>query len=204
MNPSDIGNIRIGIEFNGNNVIEFEQEFYIDINDNPTFRFNKVNSLQNATVTIGTKTLQIENYFYSETPSIWFANGDYLEGNNYYELKSILQPFTANEIETWDWTGVDLSAESQKYNPKITNSIQFKVIQQLKQLPYDIIFDDDGSGEIADVVTIKIEDDKINVELYHLKYAIDGVASRQIKNLYEVVDKHKSQLIGDLKKGKSF
>jgi superfamily II DNA or RNA helicase len=204
VNPSVNGNIRIGIEFNGNNVLEFEQEFYIDINNNPTFSFNKVNNLQNATVTIGTKTLELENYFYSETPSIWFANGDYLEGNNYYELKSILQPFTANEIETWDWTGVDLSAESQKYNPKITNSIQFKVIQQLKQLPYDIIFDDDGSGEIADIITLKIEDDKINVALYHLKYAIDGVASRQIKNLYEVCGQAQKSINWRFKKGKEF
>src|SRR5665647_420947 len=204
VNPSDIGNIRIGIEFNGNNVIEFEQEFYIDSNNNPTFRYDKVNNLQTATVTVGTKITQLENYFYLETPSIWFANGDYLEGNNYYELKSILQPFIADEIETWDWTGIDLSVESQNCNPKIINSIQFKVIQDLKQNTYDIIFDDDGSGEIADVVTIKVESDKINVELYHLKYAIDGAASRQIKNLYEVCGQAQKSINWRFKKGKEF
>jgi superfamily II DNA or RNA helicase len=63
VNPSETGNIRIGIEYNGNNVIEFEQEFYTDINNNPTFRFKKLNSLQTATVTVGTKTVLLENYF---------------------------------------------------------------------------------------------------------------------------------------------
>jgi len=204
VNPSDTGNIRIGIEYDGRNVIAFEQEFYNDSNNNPTFRFIKVNNLQTATVTVGTKTILLENYFYTETPSIWFANGDYLEGNNYYELKSILHPYSANEIEPWDWTGIDLSVESQKHNPKIQNSIQFKVIERLKLHPYDIIFDDDGSGEIADVVTLKVENDKINVELYHLKYAIDGVASRQIKNLYEVCGQAQKSLNWKFKKGKEF
>lgn len=204
VNPSETGNIRIALENHGRFIIEFEQEFYIDINNNPTFRFVIVNKSQSATVIVGTKTILLENYFYTETPSIWFANGDYLEGNNYYELKSILNPFSADEIEAWDWTGVDLSVESQKHNPKIQNSIQFKVIEKLKLQSYDIIFDDDGSGEIADVVTLKVESDKIKVELYHLKYATDGVVSRQIKNLYEVCGQAQKSLNWKFKKGKEF
>lgn len=56
----------------------------------------------------------------------------------------------------------------------------------MKQQECDIIYDDDYAGEIADVVTLKLLDDKIIVGLYHLKFALDGVVSNQIKNFYEV------------------
>jgi hypothetical protein len=145
----------------------------------------------------------LEHYLYGETPSIWFANGDYMEGNSYYELKNIIQPFSSdNIIDNWDWLGVDLNVESQDYNPKKTNSIQYYVIEKLKQSNYDIIFDDDGSGEISDVITLKKEADKIVVELYHLKYAIDGKTSNQIKNLYEVCGQVQKSVNWKFKKSK--
>ena len=33
----------------------------------------------------------------------------------------------------------------------------------------DIIYDDDYSGEIADIITLKIEEERILIKLYHLK-----------------------------------
>ncbi|WP_394776130.1 hypothetical protein [Flavobacterium sp.] len=66
----------------------------------------------------------------------------------------------------------ELSNEAQGVNPKKTDSIQYKVINQLKQGYYDIIYDDDYSGEIADIVTIKANSDKIEIKFYHLKFAL--------------------------------
>lgn len=56
----------------------------------------------------------------------------------------------------------------------------------LKNEDYDIIYDDDYKGEIADIITIKVSDDVIHVELYHLKFAKEGVVSNRIDNFYEV------------------
>jgi hypothetical protein len=63
------------------------------------------------------------------------------------------------------------------------------VIQELKARDYDIVFDDDGAGEAADIVAIKIENgtrgSAILVEFYHCKYS-EQVAGKRIKDLYEV------------------
>lgn len=79
------------------------------------------------------------------------------------------------------------------------------MVEYLKKEDYDIIFDDDGSGEIADIVTFKvISDKKINVELYHLKYALQGRTSEQIKNLYEVCAQAQKSINWKFKRGKEF
>ena len=118
-------------------------------------------------------------------PTVWFADGSSVRGNDHLALKQSIGLFPAKAIEAWDWTGVDLSAESQGVLP-ITTSIQYHVIQKLQQDDYDIIYDDDSSGEAADVVTIKLHPDKIAVELFHLKYAQNGKVGNAVKNLYEV------------------
>ncbi len=42
------------------------------------------------------------------------------------------------------------------------DSIQYRVIQELQKNKYDVIYDDDYSGEIADIITIKQLENKIN------------------------------------------
>ena len=53
---------------------------------------------------------------------------------------------------------------------------------------YSVIFDDDGSGEVADVVAIQEDDDSKNiyVELYHCKYSQEKCAGARVSDLYEV------------------
>ena len=51
--------------------------------------------------------------------------------------------------------------------------------------------DDDGKGEAADVVTIKLIGDaaapsRIDVEFYHCKYSQEATAGRRVEDLYEV------------------
>ena len=118
-------------------------------------------------------------------PTVWFADGSSVRGNDHLVLKHSIGLFPATEIEAWDWTGVDLNAESQHVLP-VTNSIQYRVIQELQQGDYDIIWDDDSAGEAADVVTLKLHPDRIVVELFHLKYAKEGRVGNAVENLYVV------------------
>ncbi|MBK9315515.1 MAG: hypothetical protein IPM55_14925 [Acidobacteria bacterium] len=96
------------------------------------------------------------------------------------------EPYQKEKIIVWDWSGVNLHHESQGIEPKITDSIQYHCIERLKAEDYDIIYDDDYSGEIADIITIKKTDEKFSIQLYHLKYAKGGRVSREVENLYEV------------------
>lgn len=137
-------------------------------------------------VQYGSKTVEATKFFEEFIPTVWFADGSALTGNDFIELKQAIGQYPKELIQVWDWTGVDLRKEAQGINPKQTDSIQYKVIEELKKTDVDIIYDDDYSGEIADVVTLKLHPDKIKVNMYHLKFAIDGVVSAQIKNFYEV------------------
>lgn len=142
---------------------------------------------ENVQVQYGTRpNIDATKFFEKFVPTVWFADGSALTGNDFVELKQNIGQYPKDNIIAIDWSGVDLSKEAQGVNPKVDNSIQFKVIADLKQTDVDIIYDDDYSGEIADVITMKLHDDKIKINLYHLKYATGGVVSNQIKNFYEV------------------
>jgi len=97
-----------------------------------------------------------------------------------------------------------IGKESQQVNPKITDSIQYRVIDELKKENFDIIYDDDYSGEIADIITIKFQSNKLSVGLFHLKFAIDGKVSGQVKNLYEVCGQTQKSVHWKHKEGKEF
>jgi len=89
-------------------------------------------------------------------------------------------------------------------NPKKQDSIQFRCLEILKVKDYDIIYDDDGSGEIADIITLKVLEDKIEVELYHIKYSKSGQIDKQISNLYEVCGQAQKSINWKFKRVKSF
>ena len=83
------------------------------------------------------------------------------------------------------WPGVDLSSESMGFDTLKTQSIQYSFIKRIED-DFDLIYNDDGSGEMADVVAIKKNEDNIEIHLFHLKYARGGTISGRIDNFYEV------------------
>lgn len=177
---------KINFCFLANNDVIAEYELVLTNKDYPDFKFIHRKGDNLVYITYGRKTEKFEDFLYDCTPKIWFADGSSLEGNKYIEIKENIEPYGVQRIISWDWSGVNLRAEAQDVEPKITDSIQFHCIQRLKQLDYDIIYDDDYSGEIADVVAIKKMDDIIIFELYHLKFAKNGKPASDIKDLYEV------------------
>ncbi|MFC6083689.1 DEAD/DEAH box helicase [Sphaerisporangium aureirubrum] len=102
-------------------------------------------------------------------------------------------PFSPERLLTIDWTGINLRKESQGVNRDPT-SIQARTIQHLLSIAdWDLVIDDDGPGEVADIVAARIEDSQLHVNLVHCKYAHSGVPSARIDDLYEVCGQvHKS------------
>ncbi len=132
----------------------------------------------------------LAEFFTEHAPIIWFADGSSLEGCEYVELpSSTLQPFPMDRLNILDWTGVDISKESQGESRR-RGTIQHKLIERLQgDATYEVIFDDDGAGEAADVVAIRVVKDGerhiVDVEFYHCKYAGGSPGSR-LDDLYVV------------------
>jgi superfamily II DNA or RNA helicase len=155
-------------------------------------------------VKIGRKQYTIEDFFYENPVTWWFVDGSSLTGNEYVELKQVIPAYPKENIIKKDWTGVNLSSESQGVDPKVTDSIQYKIISELKEGDYDIIYDDDYSGEIADIISVKQYEEYINIQLYHLKFAHAGQPRQLIDDLYEVCGQALKSINWKFKESKEF
>ena len=187
VNPALNGALKLAVASESTR-IEVELELF-EANAVPNYRFI-VLSLQTAQVRRRNTETSLTDFFYANPPMIWFADGSALDGNQYVELTKIASPYNAVKIEVWDWAGVDIRNESQG-TAKDRNSIQARVIRELKGRDYVMIFDDDGKGEAADVVAIRLVGDQatptsIHVEFYHCKYSQGAMPGRRITDLYEV------------------
>ncbi|WP_225522508.1 hypothetical protein, partial [Klebsiella pneumoniae] len=55
---------------------------------------------------------------------------------------------------------------------------------------FEIVFNDDGAGEIADLVAIRVDNDRIYISLFHCKYCpLTGgtaIPGSRLSDVYEV------------------
>lgn len=206
IDPTSNGDLKFAL-FANNKQIEFVLKlFQYDDGTNkyPDFEVTKL-SKENVEVEYGSKKINIIHFFENFVPTIWFADGSALTGNEYVKLKQQINKYPKERISYIDWNGVNLANESMGVNPIVQDSIQFRMLEWIRQnVECDIIYDDDFSGEIADLITIKIEESKLKIGLYHLKYAIKGLVSNQIKNLYEVCGQAQKSVNWKHKEGKEF
>lgn len=138
-----------------------------------------------AWIIFGSQRRALNDFFHEYPPVVWFADGSSLEGNEYTSGKSDLPPYSVDRLEVWDWSGVTITRESQRLD-KEEDSIQYRVIQELKSRDYAVVFDDDDPGELADVVAIKATDDGIHVDLFHCKFSGRETPGARINDLYTV------------------
>lgn len=130
-------------------------------------------------------TLGIEEYFVSDPPLLRYVDGTH--SFNCYHIPTNLDPetFPRAELETWDFSGVPLNQESMGKAGK-QDTIQYRAYQKLAD-EYDVIFNDDGKGEAADLVCFKdIDDETIRLTLVHCKNAHEAKVTNDIRNFYVV------------------
>ncbi len=167
----------------------FSVRFQINIGTNAATNepFYEVVQLTNETCLIqyGSKSENLLQFFQDNVPTIWFADGSQLFGNLYVKLKNRPDVIHQDSIIGDDWTGVNIKSESQDIAPYIQDSIQYYFIEKIKN-DFQIVYDDDGKGEIADIIGINDTGKIIDVHLFHLKYALKGEVNNNIDNFYQV------------------
>jgi superfamily II DNA or RNA helicase len=136
------------------------------------------------------KRRELMELFNEDPPIVHFVNGDFLVFNELFELPKgeNRTSFDIKNITAWDWKGVNLKKESQGPE-KDGTSIQRRTIDRVMAGDFgswDVVFDGDGKGEVADVVGLKRTDDKILVGLWHCKYSGGEEPGVRIGDFYEV------------------
>ncbi|MBE1555493.1 hypothetical protein [Sporosarcina limicola] len=134
--------------------------------------------------------ISLLDFFENEDVIFRFMDTSYLAGNYYIKVPQNEHIFDKDKIDVWDWMEINIKKESQ-YDTATksirVDSIQYNVIQNLKSTKkYSLIFDDDGKGEAADIITIYENDNKIYIEFYHCKYSAEIKPGARVGDLYEV------------------
>lgn len=188
--PSTDGPLKICVSSEDVSVI-FVLELFVQ-NETPNYVF-RISGSTKASIRRGDRAepSELSEFFYAEPPIIWFADGSSLEGNAHVEMKTHQPPYESRKIHVWDWAGTNIRKESQGPS-KAQDSVQARVVQELKKdETYAVIFDDDGKGELADVVGVRLIEQgdvpkAIEIDLFHCKYAKGDSPGARIDDLYEV------------------
>lgn len=99
-----------------------------------------------------------------------------------------IAPFDPALITSIDWVaeGVDIRKESQGRDRDST-SIQARAIRLVRdEADWDIVLDDDGTGEVADIVALRVAGDDLAISLTHCKYSSEDVPGARVLDLYEL------------------
>ncbi|WP_172840480.1 DEAD/DEAH box helicase [Virgibacillus phasianinus] len=182
---SDNEKLILTLEIQGRK-IEFQYSLTEDY-----FKITKISKTEIFYVSGKTK-ITAQEYFMNEPPRVWIMG----EGK-IYSLESNIQvelygptsgKFGGKQIFPIDWEqlNVNIKKESQGRH-KDSTSIQYSMINHVLQKDdYQIIFDDDGSGEVADIVAIKETNEMIEFDFFHCKYSSKEIPGARTKDLYEV------------------
>jgi len=131
--------------------------------------------------------IALEQFFQENPPTMFLLNGCTIAGcihTNYGDPQ--LMSIPSGQIECLDWNGVNYKIESlYKKGVKRKNSIQEFMMQRLMGNGATVVFNDDNSGESADIVAIFLEDELVRFELVHCKYSKVKAGAR-LSDLYEV------------------
>lgn len=154
------------------------------------FKFTRLDGTR-VLISQGQNSVPIEDFLTQEPPTIWFADGASLEGCQYVALPAEAGgAYSRDRLIAWDWSGVDITTESQG-DGRTAGTVQHRLIASLQEDGcYEIIFDDDGAGEAADVVAISCRDvqgrNRIDIDLYHCKFSGAEKAGGRVDDLYVV------------------
>lgn len=153
----------------------------------PSFVVNHITGT-NFKIDFGNSSLSLQNWFSDYPPEILFVDGDELRGCDLIELKDWESiPLPQANILSWNWDNTDIKKESMWKNGQYRNdSIQHKVFTELQADNFDLIFNDDSKGEVADLICIKELDEYIQIKFVHCKFSGKKRDGKRIKDVIEV------------------
>ena len=137
---------------------------------------------------VGAGERPLVDFFNDYPPLIRFVDLSELDGNILLRAEDAgIAPLPADRVSSWDWSDVDITKESLwKDGVERQDSVQWLAAQYFVDAGFDVVFDDDGSNEAADLVCVKEADDHIILALVHCKFSGKSVSGGRVKDVVEV------------------
>lgn len=130
------------------------------------------------------ESVPLPEYMVSDPVTIYYVDGAFSYNAHIVHVGENIGRYPKDDITAIDWVGTNIRSESMGYT-RNTSSVQWRYFENIKN-EYDVIVNDDGSGESADLVGLKVMDDGILLALIHAKYSASGDPGARLKDLYEV------------------
>ncbi len=127
--------------------------------------------------------IPVIDYVRTNPVTIIYNDGSFSYNNYHVPTPKLNTFFDKNKLQAIDWTGTDIKVESLgKDNKK--DSVQYKISKLFKD-DYEIIFNDDASGEAADIIALRQEsNDSFKLHLVHCKFSSDQTPGSRIDDFY--------------------
>ena len=115
---------------------------------------------------------------------VMYADGSF-SYNQFFVPAACPGMFPVEHLEVIDWDGVNMRKESQGKSRE-ADSVQYRAIAQIID-DFEVIFDDDGSGEAADIVALRYAaDDRVVLRLVHCKFSSEDHAGARVDDMYQL------------------
>ncbi len=128
----------------------------------------------------------LSTYLNREGSTIWFEREVVIAGSVLYELQRGLPPINLDRIVPLDWAGIKIRRESQGPD-RDPATVQAHAAAHLVSLAdWEVIVDDDQTGEIADLVAFRVQGERLIVHLVHCKFSSEPHPGARVTDLYEL------------------
>ncbi|UGS36766.1 hypothetical protein DSM104329_03176 [Capillimicrobium parvum] len=97
-----------------------------------------------------------------------------------------IAPFDLTRLGAIDWDGVDIRKESQGPERDPTSVQHRTAMELMSEAEWELVIDDDGTGEIADLVLIRRDDESLTITLVHCKFSSQDEPGARVADLYEL------------------
>lgn len=134
-------------------------------------------------IKIHNATISFEEKMVKDPIRIHYVDGSMSYNCYFIQINLINRAFDKDFLEEMIWT-VNISQESMGKNQN-NDTVQYQTLSMI-QSQFEIIINDDGSGEIADLVALKSDDNEITLSLYHCKYSSNSTPGARLADMYEV------------------
>lgn len=136
---------------------------------------------------VGRRQLPLSDFLNDYPLLVRFADLSELDGHLLIKPEEAPElSFPAERFDVWDWNGIDVTRESLwRDGQQQEDTVQARAARHFIDAGYEVVFDDDASGEAADLICFKIEEETIHFALVHCKFS-ENVGGARLQDAVEV------------------
>lgn len=129
--------------------------------------------------------VKLEEYVAKDPIVIFYSDGSYSWNNFHVPTPALSNYFDLSKLQKIEWSGINKKKESMGKERR-QDTVQYRTYEEIAD-DYDLIFDDDNSGEAADLVAIRKDDDNtIRLRLVHCKFTKTRNKGSRVDDFYEL------------------